>query len=101
MSHGILPVRDAEVEIIQRESLLEDGRIGAFGERHKDRVGVSHVVSADDVGGIRESARMLVVCRAKEKGGGIDCSCGDDNDIGGVGRGLAFAFHDYSGDFAS
>ena len=39
---------DAEVEVVERERLLEDRRVRALRDRHEHGVDVTHVVAADD-----------------------------------------------------
>jgi len=61
VAHRVIEVRFAEIEIIHRKRLLEDGRVLAFGKRDEHGVRVAHVVPADDAGAVREALRMPVV----------------------------------------
>ena len=44
---------------------------------------------------------MLVICRTKQEGGGIDCSTGDNDDISGVALGVTVAPDLDARDFAT
>ena len=83
--HGILEVIRAEVEIVDAQRLLKNRRVGAFRNRHHDRVGVSHVVAAHDVGTVGQTARVFVIGGSQEKRSRVDRSTGDDNHIRGIG----------------
>src|SRR6516225_2723976 len=84
MSHRVLPFLRAEIKVIYGKRLLEDGRIGAFGNSHENGIDVPHVVPANDIGAVCESARVLVICRPKEQRCRVNRAARNYDDVGGI-----------------
>src|ERR1041385_3779528 len=101
VAHREFPFLGGEVVVVEAEGFLENGVVGGFGDGEQNRIGVAHVVAADDVGGVGEAARVFVVGGAEEGGGGVNRAGGDDDDIGGVGFFFAVAFDFDFGDGAA
>ena len=62
---------------------------------------MAHVVTPHDSRAIAQAIWMLVICRTKQEGGGIDCSTGDNDDISGVALGVTVAPDLDARDFAT
>ena len=73
-----------EVEVVQPERLLEDGRVLLAREREHGLAVVEHVVAADLVGAVREAVRVLVVRRDEQQLGGVRRAAGEDDEVGRV-----------------
>ena len=87
VAHGVFPVLGRKVEVVHRETFLIERGIRALGKRQKYGVHVAHVMAADDVRAVGQSARMFVVSGAEEQRGGIDSTAGNDNHARRVGFG--------------
>ena len=72
VAHRVVPLLRREVEVVDAERLLEDGRVRALRDREQDRVDVAHVVPADDVRAVGEAARVPVVRRAQQQRRRVD-----------------------------
>ena len=83
VAHRVRPVLAGTVEVVQGQRLLEDRRVRLAGERDEGQVVVPHVVPADQVGGVRQAMRMLVVCRLQQQGSRQDGPRGQHDDVGG------------------
>src|SRR6516162_4732131 len=84
MSHRVLPFLRGKIKVIYGKRLLEDGRIGAFGNSHENGIDVPHVVPANDIGAVCESARVLVICRPKEQRCRVNRAARNYDDVGGI-----------------
>src|SRR6516162_48748 len=84
MTERVVPIIRAEVEIIERECFLEHGGVGLLRNREEGRVVVAHVVTSDDSRVVRQSVRMLVIGRAQQQQGRVDCATGEHHDFGGI-----------------
>ena len=78
---GIVPVVGAEVPVVERQRLLEPGRVRLLGHRHQRQVVVPHVVPADDVGAVGQPVRVPVVRRAQQQRGRVDRTAGHHDDV--------------------
>ena len=63
----ILEVFGAEVEVADRERLLEHRVVRLLQQRHQDAHVVAHVVAPDLIRAVREARRVLVVGRAQQQ----------------------------------
>src|SRR5262249_17769152 len=80
--HRVRELVVAEVEVVDRERLLKDGRVWNPRDGQQHRVDVAHVVTADDVRGISETARMTIGGGAQQQRRRIDRAAGRHDDVG-------------------
>ncbi len=73
----------AEVEVVEPERLLEDGRVLLAREREHGLAVVEHVVAPDLVGAVGEAVRVLVARRREQQLGRVGRAAGDDDDVAG------------------
>ena len=82
----------AEVEVVQPEGLLEDGRVLFLGERQHGLAVVERVVAPELVGAVGQAVRVLVVGRGEQQLGRVRRAARDHHDVGRVRLALALAF---------
>src|SRR3989475_340849 len=95
VAHRELPLLRAEVEIVQRECLLEDRRVGTLGEGHEHRVDMAHVVAPHDVRAVGQALRVLVIGRAQQERRRVDGAGRHDDDVGRIRLGGALTLDDH------
>ena len=83
MTHRVGPVLARAVEVVEGQRFLEDRRVRLAGEGDEGQVIVPHVVPADQIGGVRQAIRMLVVCRLQQQGRRKDRPGRKHDDVGG------------------
>ena len=71
VAHRVLEPVHAEIEIVQRERLLEHGRVGFQRDREHRLAVVEHVVAPDLIRAIGEAVGMLVVGRHQQQLGRV------------------------------
>ena len=82
VAHRIGKALHAEIEVVQRQRLLEHRVVGRQRQRQHGLAVVEHVVASDLTGAVGEAVRMAVVGRAQQQRGGIGGAAGDDDDVG-------------------
>ena len=97
----ILPVIRAEVEVAQRQRLLEHGVVRLLQQRHHDRHVVPHVVAPDLVRAVGQPVRMRVARGAQQQQGGAQRAAGDHHDVGRILLELVVADHMHAADAAA
>src|SRR2546422_5843303 len=95
VAHRELPLLRAEVEIVQRECLLEDRRVGTLGEGHEHRVDMAHVVAPHDVRAVGQALRVLVIGRAQQERRRVDGAGRHDDDVGRIRLGGTLTLDDH------
>src|SRR4029453_13516957 len=94
---GKLELVAAEVEVVEPEGLLVDGRVLLTRERQDRDAVVEHEVPPYLVGAVGEPVLVLVACRLKEQLRRVGRTAGDDDEIAGEGLGRAVAPKDPAG----
>ena len=97
VAHRIVEAGHAEVEVVQPERLLELRRVGLLGDGQHGHAGVEHVVAADLVGAVGQTAGVLVVGRLEQQLGRVRGAAGDDDDVAPIGLLLAVVLDDNFG----
>ena len=82
VAHRIGEAIHPEIEIVQRQRLLEHRVVRRQRQRQHGLTVVEHVVPPDLIGAVGEPVRMRVVGRAQQERGGIGGAAGDNDDIG-------------------
>ena len=86
-----------EVEVVQPERLLEDGRVLVLREGEHRLAVVEHVVPADLVGAVGEALRVLVVRGHEQHLRGIRRPAGEHDEVARVRLPLAVVLDDHLG----
>ena len=89
----VVPVA-GEVEVVEPEGLLEDGRVLVAREREHGLAVVEHVVPADLVGAVGEPVRVLVRRRQEQELRRVRGAAGEHDEVGLVALELAVALDD-------
>ena len=92
VAERIFEVVAAEVEVVQPEGLLKDGRVLFLGESQHGLAVVEGVVAPELVGAVGQAVRVLVVGRGEQQLGRVRRAARDHHDVGGVRLALALAF---------
>ena len=90
-----------EVEVVQRERLLEDRRVLLAREREHGHAVVEHVVAPDLVRAVREAVRVLVARRLQQQLCRVRRSARDDDDVGREALGTPVTLDLHLGDSAA
>ena len=98
VAHRVVEVRAAEVEVIDAEGLLEDGRVRVLGQGEHGLAVVVHEVAADLIGAVGQPVRVLVASGGQQQLGGVDRAAGDDHDVAVIALGLAVVLGHHLGD---
>jgi hypothetical protein len=84
VAQRIVEIVAAEVEVVEREGLLKNGRVLVARERKHGLAVVEHVVATDLVGAVHKAARVLVARRREEQFGRVRGAARDDHDVGAL-----------------
>ena len=98
VAHRIVEVRAAEVEVVDPEGLLEDGRVRVLRQGEHRLAVVVHEVAADLIGAVGQAVRVLVAGRGEQQLGGVRGAARDDHDVALIPLGLAVPLDDHGGD---
>ena len=70
-----------EIPVVQREGLLEPGRVRLLRHRHQRQVVVPQVVAADHVGAVGQTVRVGVAGGPQQQRGRVHRTAGDHHDV--------------------
>ena len=91
VAQRVLEVVAAEVEVVEAERLLEDGRVLLLGQGEHGLAVVEGVVATELIGPVGEAVRVLLGGRGEQQLGRVGRSARDDDDVRAVGLAGALA----------
>ena len=93
VADGELVAVRPEVEVVDRNRLLEDGLVELLRQRDDRLAVVEHVVPSHLIRAVGKAVRVVLVGRAEEELRGVGRTCCDDDHVRGVDLFLAVAAH--------